>query len=343
MFRNLYLLILAVITSLPAMAQLERDVREARPEGGIEALADIYHRIRFNEVQERQMRGARIQLLFKVSRQGEAQLYKVDGVWEQSLKDSLFSRNDSLPRFEPRSENGFAGPSFYALGLRFPDGFTRIPESGIEYILFGINTNADDLRFVQRGGQNLFFLMGAAGNVLTGKYSDHYQPGYGFFIELVHQRKKKPHAYILELSFFLNGISDALSIETERELSDPMSNVVFDIGYSFFKGNNAFTPFFSIMLSNVISGGETEGRIQETRYGVGFAYTRKLPIFKEKFTHGSEGPALLQRGVSVSLRPTYYFAGSDIFGRGAMFSLLIGYYSGSQRVIDYRFKDSFYE
>lgn len=56
MLRNL-LLFLFITTSLSVMAQHERDVSEARPEGGIEALVDLYLQIRFSETQQRSLLG----------------------------------------------------------------------------------------------------------------------------------------------------------------------------------------------------------------------------------------------------------------------------------------------
>ncbi len=326
-----------------AFGQEERNVTEALPNGGVERLAAIYHRIQLSEAQKGLLSIGEIQLLFKVSRQGEAQLYKTQGVWNKAVMDSLFSRNDSLPSFEPRMTNGFSESSFYALGLRFPDGFTCIPQSEIEYDVFDIKISIDDLEFVERGGRAMSFSFGAAGSVLNDDYSKYYDPGYGFYIEMAIHRKKIPHAFVLRTGFLFHQISTPPPIEPGRELADPMSHLITDVGYAFFMRNNSFTPYLSSIRSYTSHSEEDEKSLQEIRYGIGFAYTRNLPIIKEKFIYGIEGPVLIERGVSVTLRPTYYFVGSDLFERGAMFSLLIGYYSGSQRVTDYRFKESFYE
>lgn len=324
------------------MAQQERDVSEVRPVGGIEALVDLYHQIRFSETQQRQLRWVEIQLLFKVSRHGEALLHMVHGVSEQALIDSLFSRNDALPRFEPRMENGFAEPSYFALGLSFPDGFRRIPESNIAFSKFGIGTSTDDLEIVELR-RPFMSHAGASGNVFTGAYSDHFAPGYGIFLEMAHYRKTKPHGYVLQIGIFMNNITKPLPIATERNLMNRKSSVFGDLGYAFLKGNNVFTPSLSIMGSTIPSLEEEEEGIQENRYGIGFAYTRRIPFFKERIIYNDVGPSLHQQGISVSLRSTYYFAGSDVLGRGVMFSLFIGYFSRSQRINEYRFKDSFYE
>ena len=341
MLRNLYLLLI-IITSLPAVARQERDVREARPEGGIEALADIYHRIQFNEVQERQMRGEGIQLLFKVSRQGEAQLYKVQGIWERSVKDSLFSRNDSLPRFEPRLENGFAGPSFYALGLRFPGRFTRIPESEIDFPFFGIAPNQDDFELMEMGRRRMSTGVGIGATYFTGTLGEIAQPGLLLNTDVRYPMLKSDDEFVFGFDVIISSRDGELDLDEKWDQDARLFNIGLYFGYAWRQGLNALTPSIGAMLSQIATD-EEENTLQEYRFGTALGYTRFIPIGADRFRRVHGQAMLLQRHLTISLRATYFFAGSELLGNGSMFNIAVGYSFGHHSIKYYRFKDSFYE
>lgn len=330
-----------LIAFLSAFGQGERNVTEARPKGGIEELAGIYHRILFTEAQERHLRGPDIQLLFKVSRQGEASLYKVEEIWDRGVRDSLFSRNDSLPRFDPKMENGFSEPSFYAVGLRFTGGLIHLTESKIHFPAFGISPTSENFEMIERGKRLTSYGLGIGANVFSGGLNKILDPGFGLYMDVRIPRAKYNHDWVIGFEMFFNQRIGDFPVNPELEQVDLIKSLAFNAGYSLRFGPYALTPAAGLMLTG-LTNEENDG-IQEIRYGAGFAFSRSIVAFKEQFYSRHNGPAFRQQYLILSIRSNYFFAGSDVLGRGAMFDLCLNFNIGWQSLKNYRFKDSFYE
>lgn len=344
MLRNLYLvflLFLAITTSLPVMAQHERDVIEARPVGGIEALADVYNRIHFTDVQKRQLQRPDVELLFKVSRQGEAELHRTEEIWDEGVRDSLYSRNDSLPRFEPKMENGFSVPSFYALRTTIQDGLIHLSEVEILFPSFGIQPTSRDIQELERGKRDISLGQGIGANAFAGGLGKILNPGFSLYLDARFPRMKHHHDWVIGMEIMFNQRIGEFALDPELEQVELVSSIALNAGYSLRVGEFDLTPALGFMGSGLANGENDD--IYEIRYGVGFAVSRTIFSLREQFFSRIQGPSFRQRNVILAIRSNYYFAGSDILGTGAMFDLCLKYSIGWQSLNSYRFKDSFYE
>ncbi len=335
---------LFLLTAAMAQGQVGTSITEARPEGGIEKLAGIYHRIRFSSVQQKNLSHGGLGLLFKVSSKGEATLFRV---WyghgaRQDVLDSLYSRNDSLPPFVPKLVDGVAHPSFFSINLKSAESFEHVPEQELRLSRYKLVPKSDDIAFYEVASRDLWAKVELAANAFTGNVHQYLHPGIGVHVEVGIPRARVDHDWIIGLDNFFNRRAAELPLDTDRAQRNTVHSMVYNVGYAFLKGKSRWTPGLSAMVSHLARRSEGERDVFDSRYGFGLTYTRLFPFSKEYFSF-DEGPSVSRYHLSLSFRSSYFFPGSEVFGSGLMFSLNFGIARSGHTIKNYRFKDSFYE
>lgn len=341
--RTFFTCIVYLLVSFTAYGQKTEQMTDPEPEGGIEHLVHIFYDIEFTDEQLKRIKQHQVKLLFKVSRHGVATLYKVTDVFGQGIEDSLFSRKYSLPGFEPRLVNGKPHPSFFMLQLIPPFGHVHFqqPESELSY--FKIRPKTADVEFAERGRRLRTNVYGLSLNGFLGRPGEFLLLGSGFSLELRFPFQNREQDFVLNLATFANVRVRDLPVETEEEPVGFVSSFMWSFGYAFISGYNRLTPNLQLVSTNLTPTSQERPNLRETRIGTGITYSRLVPLSREILRFRRNTTYFSRRYLSLSLRTSYYFAGSTVMGRGAMIDFCVGYAVGKQAINQLRFKDSFYE
>lgn len=311
-------------------------------EGGVEQLAAIFDRIRLSDSEVRASRHLPIALIFKVSASGELKLIDVSRLESASLRDSLFSRKDSLPRFKPKLVDGQPQPSLFGLRYSYREDYTILEEHEVWFYSAKVRPRNKHVSQYEIGSRDLWGRIEVGPNIFNDGAGEYLHPGAGIGFEVGIPRQKVDHAYVIGLDNFFNRKRAALPLDTDRAQRNTVHTVVYHVGYAIASGHNRFTPSVNYMSANLVRRESGERSIDDDRWGLGVTYTRLFPVFKDAFKF-NEGASLNKYYLSMSFRPSYYFSGSTVFGSGLMFNLYFGIAFQDFSLREYKLREEYYE
>lgn len=334
----LFLLFFCVIAS----GQNSPDSNLPEPLGGAAQLAAVFDRMQLSEAEVRSSRHLPMILIFAVSASGEASLIDMSRVEFASLRDSIFSRKDSLPRFRPKMSEGQPEPSLFGLRYSYRKDYEMLPEEDVWFYMRRGKPRNTDVSSYEIGSRDLWIRFEAGPNIFYNGAAEYLHPGVGIGAEVGLPRQKVDHAWVIGFDSFFNRRSAEIPLETERAQRNTVHTVVYHLGYAMASGRNRWTPSVNYMSSSLVRRGQGERSIDDDRWGFGVTYTRLFPFRKESFKF-SEGVSMNRYYFTMSFRPSYYFSGSTAFDSGFMFNLYFGIAMQSFNVSKHNLKESYYE
>ncbi len=339
--RTLIILSILFRASLGLTQQAE-EMTDPEPEGGVERLAAIFDRINFSETEIKAMRRFPLILIFNINPFGEAKLVKVARFETYAVRDSLFSRNDSLPRFRPKTVAGIPQSSLYGLEYSYRKDFSPLPEKELWFFADAIRPMNKDVSQYEIGSRDMWHKLEVGSNIFYDGAGEYLHPGVGFGAEVGLSRQKVDHAWVIGFDNFFNQKRDELPLETERTQRKTVFTFVYHVGYAIASGRNRWTPSVNYITSNLVRREYGERSIDDDRWGLGVTYTRLFPVFKDDFDF-KEDASLKKFYLTMSFRPSYYFSGSTVFGSGLMFNLSFGIAFQTFSLREYTLREEYYE
>src|SRR5690554_4024143 len=167
-----------------AFAQTDTSASPPEPIGGIERLALRYYDIEFTPEQRQLLKGVEVEMIYFVSDSGVARLESVNGIHNRAIRDSLFARNDDLPRFKPQMTRGIAKQSLYFMQMQFPEYIIRPQDRLYNSPIFFQKLEMDDFEFIELSGARLDLIIGGMVNTFIGSPGDYLNTGGGMKLEL---------------------------------------------------------------------------------------------------------------------------------------------------------------
>src|SRR5690554_2449141 len=131
-----------------AFAQTDTTSSPPEPIGGLERLALRYYDIEFTPEQRQLLKGVEVEMIYFVSDSGVARLESVNGIQNRAIRDSLFARNDDLPRFKPQISRGIAKQTLYFMQMQFPEYILPLQDPLYNSAVLFQKLTMDDFEFI---------------------------------------------------------------------------------------------------------------------------------------------------------------------------------------------------
>ena len=326
-------------------AQTDTTYSDPEPIGGINRLALVYYDIEFTKEQRKLLEDVTLEMVFAVSKEGIAQLERVNGIQNRSLIDSLYAQNPQLIGFKPAMQGGMPLESLYFMKFRYPDYKMNTQEIPIRSPFYQKKIDKSQFEELDETGRGLDFTFQGIFTNHFGQADKYLKPGGGVQLGLEYVSAIGLY-YGLGFDMYANRADQLIAVED----SLPYLHSPFSVATGVYVGKH-FNQLYiqvelyysSIAITKSYSESGTAGTYYEG-FSPGLFANYVVPFHKNKER------IIINSGQPYFNRTSLNFRGGFrgfIMDRpevsGVMLELGVGVRFGSYFIKKYRLKDSYYD
>ncbi|MCB0531531.1 MAG: hypothetical protein KDD14_04975 [Saprospiraceae bacterium] len=334
-------LLLATALLFATLSLHAQDTQPVSPKGGVNALALEYYRIDFSKAQRERLTDVEIEFIYSVDTAGNPSLEKINGPSEPDILDSLRSRTEYLPRFNPAIQNGVPVASIYLLKLVFPSYKLTQFQNGLAQTQLYREAKIEDFEYIHKTGQRLDLLWGGMVNHFVGNPARHLGLGGGMKIDITYTIKNR-FLFGMGMNFYGNHLKKAYPLTTTRPQfkAPPTLFIGGVIGKWFGKFNVQLEVTYAVQNITEKQGDNDPEWVQLRGWSPGIILNYPLKFGRDKTYYYYGVPSIFNNylNLHVGLRPVFL---SIDEATGGMLELGVGYRFAVHRVGEYKFKAGF--
>lgn len=326
-------------TFIFAQAQ-ETEMRnqEVSPKNGITDLALVYYSIDFSKEQRKILNDKELELLFKIDESGSPELYKINGIQDESILDSLKIKSQQVGKFNPRIHNGIPEPSIFFLELTYPSKkLISVSLNPYQQSLFH-QIRLEDFEYIEKANFGSDIVIGLLTNQFTGSPARYSKLGAGMKINMTFTDHKN-YIYGLNLSTYFNQKKRDYSLYTDREQLSSRSTALLGIIFGKWFGKFNIQAEANYAVQNVTERYDTrdKGWTQFKGWSPGAVFNYPIMLGTEKPLYYYGSPSLLSHNLNLSFG-IHYLQFSHREASGVMAELGVAYRMTFRGIKEYRLK-----
>lgn len=329
-----YLLFAAFIFAQAQETEMRN--QEVSPKNGITDLALVYYSIDFSKEQRKMLNDRELELIFKIDQEGTPELYKINGIQDKSIQDSLKFKSQQIGKFTPRINNGIPEPSIFFLELTYPSR-KRISVSSIPYqkAIFS-QVRLEDFEYIEKENFGSDIVLGLLANQYIGTPAEYSRLGAGMKINMTFTDHKK-YIYGLNLSTYFNKKQKDYPLYTDREQLQSRSTALLGIifGKWFDKFNIQAEINYAVQNITERYNSHDKGWTQLKGWSPGAVLNYPVMLGRERPLYYYGLPSVFSQNLNVSFG-VHYVQFSQKEASGFMAELGLAYRMTFRGIKEYR-------